>query len=60
MKIFLNYIIIPIIVAMEVIGVSKLYPLCKDSPWKLLLLYIGVYITYEIYRGIKNNYYSNF
>ena len=57
MKIFLNYIIIPIIVAIEVIGVSELYPLCKDSPWKLLLLYIGVYITYEIYRIIKNYYY---
>jgi hypothetical protein len=57
MKIFLNYIIIPIIVAIEVIGVSELYPLCEDSPWKLLLLYIGVYITYEIYRIIKNYYY---
>ena len=60
MKIFLNYIIIPIMVAVEVIGVSKLYPFCKDSFWKLLLLYNGVYITYEIYRGIRNNYYSNF
>lgn len=53
MKVFLNYIIIPIIVVIEVIGVSELYPLCKDSLWKLLLLYSGVYITYEIYRIIK-------
>ena len=60
MKIFLNYIVIPIIVAAEVIGVSKLYPLCEDSIWKLLFLYLGVYFTYEIYRGIKNYYYSNF
>lgn len=58
MKIFLNYVIIPIIVAMEVIGVSKLYPFCKDSLWKLLLLYTGVYITYEIYRVIKNYYFN--
>ena len=60
MKIFLNYIVIPIIVAIEVIGVSELYPLCEDSIWKLILLYFGVYVTYEIYRSIKNNYYSNF
>jgi len=54
MKIFLNYIVIPIIVAIEVIGVSELYPLCEDSIWKLLILYFGVYATYEIYRSIKN------
>lgn len=60
MKVFLNYIIIPIIVVIEVIGVSELYPLCKDSLWKLLLLYSGVYITYEIYRIIRNYYYNNF
>ena len=60
MKIFLNYIVVPIIVAMEVVGVSKLFPLCESSPWKLFLLYLGVYATYEIYRGITNNYYSNF
>lgn len=59
MKIFLNYIVIPIIVAIEVIGVSELYPLCKDSIWKLLILYFGVYATYEIYRLIKNYYFSN-
>ena len=53
-KYFLNYIVIPIIVAAEVIGVSELYPICKDSIWKLSLLYFGVYFTYEIYRGIKN------
>jgi len=59
MKIFLNYIVIPILVAIEVIGVSELYPLCEDSIWKLLLLYFGVYSTYEIYRAIKN-YYLNY
>ena len=59
MKIFLNYIVIPIMVVIEVVGVSELYPICKDSIWKLILLYLGVYITYDIYRGIKNNY-SNF
>ena len=57
MKIFLNYIVIPIIVAIEVIGVSELYPVCEDSIWKLILLYFGVYFTYEIYRIIKNYYY---
>ena len=60
MKWFLKFIVIPIIVAMEVVGVSKLYPICENSIWKLMLLYLGVYITYEIYRGITNNYYSNF
>ena len=59
-KIFLHYIIIPIIVAIEVVGVSKLYPLCEDSLWKLILLYLGVYITYEIYRSIENYCYNNF
>ena len=58
MKWFLNYIVIPIIVAIEVMGVSELYPLCKDSLWKLVLLYIGVYFTYEIYRVIKNYYFN--
>ena len=60
MKIFLNYIVIPIIVAIEVIGVSELYPLCEDSIWKLILLYFGVYFTYEIYRTIKNYYFNNY
>lgn len=60
MKIFLSYIVIPIIVVIEVIGVSKLYPICEDSIWKLLLLYFGVYYTYDIYRVIKNYYYNNF
>ena len=58
MKAFLNYVVIPIIVAIEVMGVSELYPLCKDSFWKLFILYFGVYFTYEIYRSIKN-YYSD-
>ena len=60
MKIFLNYVVIPIIVAIEVIGVSELYPLCEDSIWKLFLLYFGVYCTYDIYRVIKNYCYNNF
>ena len=54
MKLFLNQIIIPIIIAIEVIGVYKLYPLCENSIWKLFLLYIGLYITYELYKEIKN------
>ena len=58
MKWFLNYIVIPIIVAIEVIGVSELYPICEDSIWKLLLLYFGVYCTYDIYRIIKNSYFN--
>jgi hypothetical protein len=57
MKTFLNFIVIPIMVVIEVIGVSELYPLCKDSIWKLILLYFGVYFTYEIYRIVKNKYY---
>lgn len=55
-KLFLLYFVIPIIVAVEVIGVSELYPICKDSFWKLFILYFGVYLTYEIYRAIKNYY----
>jgi hypothetical protein len=58
-KLFLLYFVIPIIVAVEVIGVSELYPLCKDSIWKLFILYFGVYLTYEIYRVIKD-YCSNY
>jgi uncharacterized protein YqhQ len=60
MKWFLKIIVIPIMVAIEVVGVSKLYPICENSIWRLILLYLGVYITYEIYRVITNNYYSNF
>ena len=56
MKIFLNFIIIPIIVAIEVVGVLELYPICENSLWKLIILYLGVYATYDIYRIIKNNY----
>lgn len=59
MKIFLNYVVIPIMVAIEVIGVSELYPICKNSIWKLFLLYLGVFFTYEIYRLINNYYFSN-
>ena len=57
-KLFLLYFVIPIIVAVEVIGVSELYPICKNSLWKLFLLYFGVYFTYEIYRAIKDYYYN--
>jgi uncharacterized protein YqhQ len=60
MKWFLKFIVVPIMVAIEVVGVSKLYPICENSIWKLILLYLGVYITYEVYRVITNNYYSNF
>lgn len=60
MKIFLNYIAISIIVVTEVIGVSELFPLCKDSIWKLILFYFGVYCTYDIYRVIRNYCYNNF
>ena len=58
MKEFLNYIILPIIVVIEVIGISKLYPICEDSIWKLVILYIGVYFVHEIYRAIKNYYFN--
>lgn len=54
MRAFLLYFVIPIMVALEVIGVSKLYSHCEKSLWELFLLYIGVYITYEAYRRIKN------
>ena len=54
MNIVLKYLIIPIIVVIEVMGVGNLYPLCKNSFWSLLLLYFGVYATYDIYRWIKN------
>ena len=33
-KLFLLYFVIPIIVAVEVIGVSELYPISKESIWK--------------------------
>lgn len=50
----LRFVVVPFIVVAEVIGVSELYPVCKDSFWKLLLLYFGVYATYDAYRVIKN------
>ncbi len=53
-NIILKYLIIPILVAFEVVGVAKLYPHCENSFWKLILLYIGVYFTYDLYRWIKN------
>ena len=59
MKWFLKFIVIPLVVAIEVIGVSRLYPICENSIWKLMLLYLGVYITYELYRIIAN-YYEDF
>lgn len=58
MKWFLNYIVIPIMIAIEVVGVSELYPICENSFWKLLFLYFGVYFTYEVYRIIKNLYFN--
>ena len=59
MRKFLNFIVIPIIVALEVVGVSELYPICKNSIWKLCLFYLGVYITYDIYHNIKNYYFNS-
>jgi len=56
MKIFFRFIGLPTIVALEVIGVSKLYPVCENSFWKLSILYLGVYTTYELYRLIVNYY----
>ena len=56
MKIFFEFVVLPIIVALEVIGVSRLYPVCENSFWKLIILYTGVYTTYELYRLIVNYY----
>jgi hypothetical protein len=53
-RILLKYLVIPVMVALEVVGVSILYPLWKDSYIKLFLLYVGVYATYDLYRYIKN------
>ena len=50
----LSFVLVPFIVVAEVVGVSELYPVCKGSFWKLLLLYFGVYFTYDVYRKIKN------
>ena len=56
MKIFLNFIVIPIMIAVEVVGISKFYPRCEDSFWKMFILYLGVYFAHDIYKIIKNNY----
>lgn len=53
-KFLLRHVVIPIMVAIEVVSVSDLYPICKDSFLRLLLLYFGVYATYDAYRVIKN------
>ena len=53
-KLFLLYFVIPIMLVMEVKGVSALYPIWKDSFLKMIFLFIGVYATYDIYRYIKN------
>jgi len=53
-RILLKYFVIPVMVALEVIGVSILYPIWEKSLFKLLILYVGVYATYDLYRYIKN------
>lgn len=53
-KLFLLYIVIPMMLVIEVKGVSALYPIWKDSFLKMILLFIGVYATHDIYRYIKN------
>lgn len=54
LKIVLYYLINPLIIAIEVVGVLTLHPYCEGSFWKLLLLYIGVFVTYDLYSWIKN------
>ena len=54
MNLILKYLIIPVLVAFEVVGVAKLYPYCEHSFYNLILLYMGVYITYDLYRWIMN------
>lgn len=53
-KLFLLYFVIPMMLVIEVKGVSALYPIWKDSFLKMIFLFTGVYITYDIYRYIKN------
>ena len=53
-RLFLLYFVIPMMLVIEVKGVSALYPIWKDSFLKMIFLFIGVYATYDIYRYIKN------
>lgn len=53
-KLFLLYFVIPIMLVIEVKGVSAFYPIWKDSFLKMIVLFTGVYVTYDIYRYIKN------
>jgi hypothetical protein len=53
-KLFLLYIVIPMMLVIEVKGVSALYPIWKESLLKMILLFTCVYATYDIYRYIKN------
>ena len=52
--ILLRYLIIPLIVAFEVAGICYFYPICKDSFFKLVLFFIGVFTIHEIYRLLVN------
>lgn len=60
MKYFLLLFVIPLIICIEVIGVAKLYPKCYGNFWLMLLLCIGIYITYDLYMYIKNYCYDYF
>ena len=52
--ILLKYLVIPIIVGLEVIGIAHFYPIYKDSFWKSLLFFIVVFTIHEIYRLLVN------
>lgn len=54
MKIILKYLIIPILIGLEILGVSYYYPIYKDTFWKSLILIIIVFVIHDIYRYILN------
>ena len=53
-KLILKYLIIPLMVGLEVSGISYYYPICKDTFWKLVVLLIIVFAIHELYRFIIN------
>ena len=50
----LKYLVIPILVALEIIGIAYYYPIYKDTFWKSLILVIIVFAMHDVYRHIMN------
>lgn len=53
-RLILKYLINPVLVGLEVVGISHYYPIYKDNFWKSLILFIIVFAIHDTYRHILN------